>query len=84
MLREDIKNTIVTQILIDFPWIEEVKEDENLRTHELLDSLDMIDLSLSMESEYDLDFISPDDTYKWTTVREIVDFIEDALESKGE
>lgn len=84
MLRDDIRDKVLELILENFQWTSGLNETDKLVDPEVLDSLDVVELSSYIEKEFDLDFISPDDIFKWNTVVDIVNYIEDHIGDSNE
>jgi len=81
MLRDDIKDKLIELIQVEFSGTQFIEEKSELEVFEI-DSLDRITLASEIENEFDIDFISPDHTSGWNTVKDIVSHIETALEEK--
>lgn len=80
MLRDDIRDKVFELLLMQFEWISpQVMETSTLKQIEI-DSSDAAELSLTLEEEFDIEFISSDQILKWKTVKDIIDYIEDTLE----
>lgn len=82
MLRDDIRDSLFELLKANFIWITHVKLYEK---HELKKDLTIIQADLNefagyIENQFDLEFISPDAVSKWTTIKDIVNYIENALE----
>jgi acyl carrier protein len=84
MLRDDIRDKVIELLHGDFQWINKVvlKENTILLIDLDIDSLDIVEFSQTLEFEFDINFISPDDISKWITVKDIVDYIEQNLEKE--
>jgi len=83
LLRDDIKNIIFELIYERFGWIAVVKEasifnDINLSSYEIQE------LVLDLIKSFSLENINLCHIKEWSTVKDIVDYIEDNIESKGE
>ena len=53
-----------------------LKPDSNLKEDCGVDSLDAVEIVIELEEEFDLD-ISEGDAEKWTTIQDIINFLED-------
>ena len=77
MNREEIRKRI-RETLIDHRWIEPrevVEEESNYRDDFAMDSIDMVDLAINLEGDYDIS-ISDEEAEQMGTVKDTIDLIE--------
>jgi len=84
MLRDDIAEKITQLLQQDFSWIEEELIEETDLQAVGLDKDCITTFGNILLQEFDLDYIEFSKVMEWTTVKDIVSYIEDALESRGE
>lgn len=71
-----ITNADTTRILIaDHLGLDAVTDDQHLVNDLALDSLDRVDLSLTLEQEFDIK-LDDEDTASWQTVGDVVKTVE--------
>lgn len=80
MYRDDIKDRVI-ELLTAISW-KEVKEESLLEKELELDTVDLAGFSETLLEEYDLEEIEFSALMEWTTVKDIVDYIEIALQNK--
>ena len=84
MNREEIRKRI-RETLIDHRWIEPrdmVEEESNYSDDFYMDSIDMVDLAINLERDYDI-FISDEEAERMDTVKDTIDLIEMKLTYKS-
>ena len=82
LLRDDIKDKVFDLITTNFTDPKFVVQEHHTWIELNMDAVDVVELSTFVEFEFDIGFISPDGIQKWTTVKDIVNYIETALEDK--
>jgi len=82
MMRDDILYKITELLHVEFVHIgwDNVDEGATLKEDLVLDSSDIKSFSNILIKEFDLNDIEFSNVMKWTTVEDVVDYIEDALE----
>lgn len=79
MIFERVKERISETLDID---IDEIQLKDNLREDYDLDSLDLVDLVMNLEDEFDLE-VDDEDFEEIDTIESVVDYIEEKLEERG-
>ena len=64
----------VTKIVGEFSKVKSIKEDDLLKEDLGLDSIDLIELAMAVEDEFDIS-IKDEELYKFKTVQDIIDFV---------
>jgi len=83
LIRDDIRDRIIEEMQILFPWMDIPHEGDTL-AHLKLDSQNMLSFCKILIKEFDLEDITFAKVMQWSTVKDIVDYIEDNLgESDG-
>jgi len=80
MLRDDIRDKTIEVIHSLCEWTSSIKIEEATKIYHLNIENELELLSNSLEHEFSLPYINPDDINKWNTVADIVNYIEDQLE----
>lgn len=83
MLRDDIKFKITELLEVNCTRLKEVQEDDDLQELEL-DAVDITAFADTLLIEFGLEQIEFSEIMKWQTVKDIVNYIEEALENKDE
>jgi len=85
MLRDDIVEKVLALLHTEFTHLDvTVNEHDELESTMDLDAVDITSFADTLLKEFDLEEIAFAKVMEWQTVKDMVDFIEDALESKGE
>ena len=85
MLRDDIKATVIELLHKEFDWIDGQIDSEEVALADFdIDSLDMVVFSLILEKDFNIYLIKTENISKWTTVKDIVDYVEDNIVKTGE
>ena len=77
MNKEEIRKRI-RETLIDHRWIEPrvvVEEESSYRDDFAMDSIDIVDLAINLEKDYDIS-ISDEEAERMDTVKDTIDLIE--------
>ena len=83
MLRDDISFKTRQALEENYTWLKEVQEDDNLQELEL-DAVNITEFADTLLVEFELEQIEFAKIMEWSTVKDIVNHIEDALENRNE
>lgn len=78
MIKEPLKQNLIDKILdiisrqLSIP-VKKINTSSNLEKDLRADSLDLIELTMTLEEQFDVE-ISDDDVYKMKTVQDIIDY----------
>ena len=81
MLRDDISFKIRELLEANHTWLKEVQEEDNLQELDL-DAVDITAFADTLLLEFELDQIEFSQIMEWPTVKDIVNYIEEALENR--
>lgn len=81
MLRDDISFKIREQLEANHTWLKDIQEDSTLEELEL-DPMLITAFADTLEEEFELTEIPFAKIMEWLTVKDIVNYIEEALENK--
>lgn len=82
MLRDDISLKVRELLETNHTWLTNLQEENTLEELELY-ATDMTAFADALLVEFNLEQVEFSAIMEWTTVKDIVDYMEDALENKG-
>lgn len=82
-MRDDIVSVIIEGLYAEFEYIEadSVKEESTFKEIEI-DAVDIVDFTVFIMEKFELEEIEFRELMEWSTIKDIVDYVENALENK--
>jgi len=84
VVRDDVVNTVVEGLYAEFEYIEadSIKEESTFAEIDV-DAVDIVDFTVFLMEKFEIEEIEFRKLMEWSTVKDVVDYVEDALENKG-
>ena len=82
VMRDDIRDKLIEVIHAEHTHLDklEIYEEHDLKKHLSLDAAEVTSIAVELESEFEIEEIPFARVMEWTLVKDIVDYLETALE----